>query len=54
MSYFNKFIEMDIFSCIGNDKQGRPILLFKTYHFIADDVPNVGDYIDYIFYFILI
>jgi hypothetical protein len=36
MDYFIKFIEMDIFSYLGDDRQGRPVLLFKTYNFIAD------------------
>jgi hypothetical protein len=31
---------------------GRPVILFKTYNFIADNVPIVQDYIDFIFYYI--
>lgn len=42
---------MDIFSLIGHDRMGRPVLLFKTYNFIADQVPIVQDYISYIFYY---
>ena len=36
MKNFQKFLDMDIFYRLGQDKMGRPDLLFKTYNFIAD------------------
>lgn len=36
MHSFSKFTDMDIFILLGYDRIGRPVLLFKTYNFIAD------------------
>ncbi len=45
---------MDIILRIGNDRIGRPVILFKTYNFFADKCNDVSDYINFLFYFILI
>ena len=45
---------MDIISRIGCDRLGRPVILFKTYNFFADKCPDVTDYMNFLFYYILI
>ncbi len=54
MSSFKYWTDMDIILRIGNDRIGRPVILFKTYNFFADKCNDVSDYINFIFYFILI
>ena len=33
---------------------GRPVVLFKTYNFIADKCQDVTDYMNFLFYFIVV
>jgi len=54
MSNFKYWTDMDIIMRIGHDRIGRPVLLFKTYNFLADKCPDVNDYMHFLFYFILI
>ncbi len=54
MSKFKYWIDMDIVSRIGFDRIGRPVILFKTYNFFSDKCPDVSDYINFLFYYILI
>lgn len=54
MSQFKYWIDMDIIDRIGFDRIGRPVILFKTYNFFADKCPDVSDYMNFLFYFILV
>jgi hypothetical protein len=54
MNNFKGWVDMDIIGRIGYDRMGRPVILFKTYNFLADKCHDVMDYINYLFYFILI
>lgn len=45
---------MDIISKIGEDRIGRPVILFKTYNFYADMCVDVTDYMNFLFYFLIV
>lgn len=54
MTQFKYWIDMDIIDLIGFDRIGRPVILFKTYNFFADKCQDVQDYMNFLFYFILV
>jgi hypothetical protein len=37
---FNHYHPLNIFKYIGKDRQGRPMLLFRSYNFLPDNVSN--------------
>lgn len=39
---------------LGTDRMGRPVVLFKTYNFFVDKVPDVQEYCKFFFYFLII
>jgi hypothetical protein len=51
---FKHWTDKDIIGRIGCDRSGRPVILFKTYNFYADQCQDVGEYINFLFYYILV
>lgn len=47
-------MDMDIITKIGSDRVGRPVILFKTYNFFADKCQDVPEYVNFIYYFIIV
>ena len=54
LSQFKKWVDQDILSKIGEDRMGRPVLLFKTYNFFADMCHDVSEYMNFLFFLIQI
>jgi hypothetical protein len=54
MNSFNYWIDQDFLIKIGFDRVGRPVFLFKAQNFLGKNCYNVNEYINFLFYLVLI
>jgi hypothetical protein len=42
-----KYAPLDIFRYIGKDYEGRPVIFFKSFKYIPDQLDDIKEYLDY-------